>query len=84
MSHKTARFVSDLLYAISIFLLCIAAFIKLPETAMILLIIIAFAIILAALIIRCLFWRCPYCHEILPLNSMYSIVYCPDCGKKIW
>lgn len=46
--------------------------------------IVAFAIILAALIIRCLFWRCPYCHEILPLNSMYSIVYCPDCGKKIW
>lgn len=83
MNYKTGRLVGQILFLISIFLLCIAVFFNLTGIIVPILIITGVITALAGLIVYFLFWRCPYCHKNLPTKSMYDINYCPNCGKKI-
>ena len=83
MNYKTGRLVGQILFFISICLLCITAFFNLTGIIVPILIITGVITALAGLIVYFLFWRCPYCHKNLPIKSMYDIDYCPNCGKKI-
>jgi protein-S-isoprenylcysteine O-methyltransferase Ste14 len=83
MNYKTGRLVGQILFLISICLLCIAVFFNLTGIIVPILIITGVITALAGLIVYFLFWRCPYCHKNLPTKSMYDINYCPNCGKKI-
>ena len=83
MNYKTGRLVGQILFLISIFLLCITVFFNLTGIIVPILIITGVITALAGLIVYFLFWRCPYCHKNLPIKSMYDIDYCPNCGKKI-
>ena len=45
---------------------------------------------IVGLIIACIgyvyfliFWRCPFCHELLPFYGRSGIVSCPYCGNKL-
>ena len=83
MNYKTGRLVGQILFLISICLLCITVFFNLTGIIVPILIITGVITALAGLIVYFLFWRCPYCYKNLPIKSMYDIDYCPNCGKKI-
>lgn len=82
MNYKTGRFIGQLLFFLSICLLCIAVFFNLTGVIVPILVITGILVALAGLIVYFLFWRCPYCHKNLPIKSMYDIDFCPNCGKK--
>ena len=83
MNYKTGRFIGQLLFFLSICLLCIAVFFNLTGVIVPILVITGILVALAGLIVYLLFSRCPYCHKNLPIKSMYDIDFCPNCGKKL-
>ena len=83
MNYKTGRFIGQLLFFLSICLLCIASFFNLTGVIVPILVITGILVALAGLIVYFLFRRCPYCHKNLPIKSMYDIDFCPNCGKKL-
>ena len=70
MNYKTGRALGQVLFLLSIFLLCIAVFFSLPEILVPILVIAGILAALAGLIVYFLFWRCPFCHKNLPTKSM--------------
>lgn len=45
--------------------------------------IVAMVLIIAASAVLLVFWRCPWCHRILPMQGMIGIGHCPYCGTDI-
>ena len=41
------------------------------------------SLLLAALIITLLYYKCPHCHERLPARAFGPPAFCPHCGEKI-
>ncbi len=35
------------------------------------------------LVMATVFWRCPYCDEMLPVSAAFGKKSCPYCGKEI-
>lgn len=83
MNYKTGRALGQVLFLLSIFLLCIAVFFSLPEILVPILVIAGILAALAGLIVYFLFWRCPFCHKNLPTKSMYDVDFCPICRKRL-
>ena len=81
MNYKTGRALGQVLFLLSIFLLCIAVFFSLPEILVPILVIAGILAALAGLIVYFLFWRCPFCHKNLPTKSMYDVDL-PELWKK--
>ena len=44
---------------------------------------VAVLILIAALVIKGLYWRCPHCKSMLPWKSFTAPVHCMQCGKKL-
>ena len=59
MNYKTGRFIGQLLFFLSICLLCIAVFFNLTGVIVPILVITGILVALAGLIVYFLFWRCP-------------------------
>ena len=98
MNYKTGRALGQVLFLLSIFLLCIAVFFSLPEILVPILVIAGILAALAGLIVYFLFWRTEeelystfeeqikvmaFCHKNLPTKSMYDVDFCPCCGKRL-
>ena len=45
--------------------------------------ILAFTLLIAALILLLIYYRCPACEHLLPFRSYTPPKYCPHCGKKL-
>lgn len=41
-------------------------------------------IFIIANLLLLIFWRCPKCRKILPLDGMLGATYCSCCGKEIY
>lgn len=53
------------------------------EMVLAVLAIIGFLLFVTGAVLALLFWRCPWCHRIMPLQRMISIEFCPYCGTDI-
>ena len=83
MNYKVGRSIGQFLFFLSICLLCIAVFFNLSGIIVPILVIAGILAALAGLIVYFLFWRCPDCRKHLPIQSMYDIDFCPNCGKRL-
>ena len=44
---------------------------------------IGMAVFFTAMVILFIFWRCPSCRKILPLQGSLGVKVCPYCGKQL-
>jgi archaellum biogenesis protein FlaJ (TadC family) len=82
IDYRKARTISFVLILVAIlFSSLLFAFNEI--TALFIIIVIAFVILLGcACVIMFKYYRCPHCHDLLPVRSLPRD-FCPSCGKKI-
>ena len=82
MDYRKANSVSNTVLIISMVLCAGTFFFEEPEIQMLLLLAGAVAIV-AAIVIRILYWRCPHCKKMLPLGFRMEPERCPKCKEVI-
>ena len=82
MDYRKANSVSNTVLIISMILCAGTFFFEEPEIQMLLLIAGAVAIV-AAIVIRVIYWRCPHCKKMLPLGFRMEPERCPKCKEII-
>lgn len=55
----------------------------LPKPIFYVTLVIFFLLLLLIFIFVLLFWRCAYCHRLLPPQGLLLMERCPYCGEKI-
>ncbi|MPN06794.1 hypothetical protein SDC9_154051 [bioreactor metagenome] len=83
MNYKTAKRLSDFLAIISVAVAVLIYLLNENEAAFIGLGLLALAIVIAALVIRIKFYKCPHCAAKLPVKTFDSPERCPACGGKL-
>lgn len=81
MKPGTTRIVIGFL--VGIFLLAGFLSILLPKPIFYVPLAIFFLLFLLIVIFVLLFWRCAYCHRLLPPQGLLLMERCPYCGEKI-
>ena len=83
MNYRTARALSKVLAYTGIGILIIALLFLKSPVAVTLLVVVGIILILLNAIICYFFYRCPYCHYVLPYRNSTIPAHCPGCGKEL-
>lgn len=84
MKPRKARVVVIVLEVLAVLFMAIGLFLSgWKEIVSIVLAISGLLLFIAAAVIAILFWRCPWCHKIMPPLGMVDIEFCPYCGTDI-